>query len=118
MTEWGYARSRCPMNNWEKLFPIATGETQSPIDIQTGNYLFIPSIMLTLFISGKVKHNKALEPLVMSYRPETAENIVATGHSVQVNFTSGSTLKGAHLEGTYSLAQFHLHWGQAKFVKI
>jgi len=98
MTEWGYARSRCPMKNWEKLFPIATGETQSPIDIQT----------------GKVKYNKALEPLVMSYRPETAENIVATGHSVQVNFTSGSTLKGAHLEGTYSLAQFHLHWGQEK----
>ena len=70
------------------------------------------------FSSGKVKHNNALQPLIMSYRAETAENIVATGHSVQVNFTSGSTIKGAHLEGTYSLAQFHLHWGQAKFVKI
>jgi len=48
---------------------------------------------------------------MLDYKPETAENIVATGHSVQVNFNPGSTIRGAHLANEYSLAQFHLHWG-------
>jgi len=93
--EWGYAKSQCPPENWHELFPVANGETQSPIDIQTGN----------------IKFNNGLGSLMLDYKPETADNIVATGHSVQVNFNAGSTLKGAHLTGEYSLLQFHLHWG-------
>ena len=65
-------------------------------------------------ILGKVKYNEELKPLRMDYCAKTAADIVATGHSVQVNFNPGSTVSGAPLEGSYSLAQFHLHWGQAK----
>ena len=60
-----------------------------------------------------VKYNNDLSSIMVDYRPETAETIMHTGSSVQVNFSPGSTLKGANLGEEYTLAQFHLHWGSA-----
>lgn len=48
---------------------------------------------------------------MLDYKSENAQTIMHTGHSVQINFESGSTIKGAHLMKHYTLAQFHLHWG-------
>jgi carbonic anhydrase 2 len=93
--EWGYGHSECPPEKWVNGFPIAEGKSQSPIDVKTGS----------------VKFNNGLSSIMLDYKPETADNIVATGHSVQINFNSGSTIKGAHLANEYTLAQFHLHWG-------
>jgi len=94
--EWGYNNNACPPEKWHEKFAIANGTSQSPIDIQT----------------GKIEFNNTLGSIQLDYKNDNASDIVATGASVQVNFNPGSTIKGAHLKGTYSLAQFHLHWGK------
>lgn len=58
-----------------------------------------------------MKYNSTLSPITLEYKAECASNIVHTGHSVQVNIKSGSTITGGRLKNEYSLAQFHLHWG-------
>ena len=87
---WAYEGSQGP-KNWGKLDPAyatcASGHTQSPIDI---------------------KHAKPadLPPLGFAYQ-SVPLNIINNGHTIQVNYASGSTLTVG--DKTYTLKQFHFH---------
>lgn len=97
--DWGYDAKNGP-DQWSKLYPIANGNNQSPVDIKT----------------SEVKHDTSLKPISVSYNPATAKEIVNVGHSFQVVFDDSgnqSVLKGGPLSDTYRLIQFHFHWGNS-----
>ncbi|MGE5387167.1 MAG: carbonic anhydrase [Betaproteobacteria bacterium] len=88
-THWSYAGEGGP-ENWHKLNPryvaCASGDRQSPIDIQNG-----------------IKVD--LEPIKFDYRP-SAFRIVDNGHTIEAVTGSGSiTITGK----TYNLVQIHFH---------
>ncbi|XP_068252325.1 carbonic anhydrase 1-like isoform X1 [Nyctibius grandis] len=86
-------------DHWHKLYPIANGDRQSPIDIKT----------------KEVKKDASLGLLRITWKPSTCKEIVNVGHSFHVNFEdkdNQSVLTGGPLTGTYRLRQFHFHWGQ------
>ncbi|XP_024587167.1 carbonic anhydrase 1 [Neophocaena asiaeorientalis asiaeorientalis] len=95
--DWGYDGENGP-EQWGKLYPIANGNNQSPIDIKT----------------SETKHDASLKPISVSYSPDTAKEIINVGHSFHVNFEDNdnrSVLKGGPLSESYRLHQFHFHWG-------
>ncbi|XP_073488002.1 carbonic anhydrase 2-like isoform X2 [Aquarana catesbeiana] len=94
---WGYGPDNGP-DTWHESFPIALGDTQSPINI----------------VTSEAKHDHKLHPLTINYDPSTAKLIINNGHSFNVEFEDSdnrSVLKGGALHGTYRLKQFHFHWG-------
>ncbi|XP_053414998.1 carbonic anhydrase 13 isoform X2 [Nycticebus coucang] len=94
---WGYAEHNGPVH-WNKFFPIADGDQQSPIEIKT----------------KEVKYDSSLRPLSIKYDPSSAKIISNSGHSFVVDFDDTedkSVLCGGPLAGSYRLRQFHLHWG-------
>jgi carbonic anhydrase len=87
---WGYAGEVGPAN-WGKIDPkfamCALGRNQSPID-------------LAHLVEAELK------PLKLAYKAG-ASSIVNNGHTVQVDYSPGSTLA---VEGrTFELKQFHFH---------
>jgi carbonic anhydrase len=86
---WAYSGAGGP-NEWVALAPnysACGGKNQSPIN-------------LTGFIRANLK------PIHFSYR-DGGDEIVNTGHTVQVNFASGSSIM---LDGIqFELKQFHFH---------
>ncbi|XP_013371724.1 PREDICTED: carbonic anhydrase 7 isoform X3 [Chinchilla lanigera] len=98
MTGWGYGQDDGP-SNWHKLYPIAQGDRQSPINI----------------ISSQAVYSPSLQPLELSYEVCTSLSITNNGHSVQVDFNDSddrTVVTGGPLEGPYRLKQFHFHWGK------
>lgn len=96
---WGYSEHNGP-EHWYKDFPIANGERQSPIDIDTKT----------------AQYDSALQPLSVCYDQATSKKILNNGHSFNVEFDDSqdcSVLKGGPLNGTYRLIQFHFHWGSS-----
>ncbi|XP_032277768.1 carbonic anhydrase 2 [Halichoerus grypus] len=96
---WGYGKHNGP-ENWHKDFPIAKGERQSPVDIDTKAAL----------------HDPALKSLSPSYEQAVSRRILNNGHSFNVEFDDSqdkAVLKGGPLTGTYRLIQFHFHWGSS-----
>ncbi|XP_028340117.1 carbonic anhydrase 7 isoform X4 [Physeter macrocephalus] len=119
-------RSRLPGRNpgpshWHKLYPIAQGDRQSPINIVSSQAVYSPS----------------LKPLELSYESCTSLSIANNGHSVQVDFndsddrtasrsqpswtkerpvgtcsSSFQVVTGGPLDGPYRLKQLHFHWGK------
>ena len=87
---WGYQGDAAPQN-WGKLdakFALcATGKNQSPIDL-----------------GGFVEAD--LKPLKLDYKAGIAD-ILNNGHTVQINYASGSSL--AVDGGAFELKQFHFH---------
>lgn len=65
-------------DQWSKLYPIANGNNQSPIDIKT----------------SEAKHDSSLKPIGVSYNPATAKEIVNVGHSFQVLFDDSGNQSG------------------------
>ncbi|XP_044279852.1 carbonic anhydrase 2-like [Varanus komodoensis] len=97
---WGYGKDNGPAH-WHVTCPIANGDRQSPIDIQT----------------KAAKYDPSLKSLSISYDPSAAKNIVNNGHSFNVEFDDSGdkcVLKGGPIEGTYKLIQFHIHWGSCE----
>lgn len=96
-SDWAYDGQNGP-EHWSKLYPIANGNKQSPVDIKT----------------SEVKHDTSLKPFSVSYNPASAKEIINVGHSFHVNFedNSQSVLKGGPLSDNYRLSQFHFHWGK------
>ncbi|XP_045438772.1 carbonic anhydrase 7 isoform X2 [Pipistrellus kuhlii] len=105
------ARGECPRrmcggaylsagpSQWYKLYPIAQGVRQSPINI----------------ISRQAVYSPSLKPLKLSYEGCTSLSIANNGHSVQVDFNDSddrSVVTGGPLDGPYRLRQFHFHWGK------
>ncbi|KAM6215776.1 carbonic anhydrase 2 [Rhynchocyon petersi] len=94
---WGYGENNGP-KFWHEHFPVAKGERQSPVDIDT----------------KAAKYDPALKPLSISYEKATSRKILNNGHSFNVEFDDSqdtSVLRGGPLDGTYRLIQFHFHWG-------
>lgn len=93
--DWGYDGQNGP-DQWSKLYPIANGNKQSPIDIKT----------------SEAKHDTSLKPISVSYNPAAAKEIINVGHSFHVIFEDDkSVLSGGPLSDGYRLTQFHFHWG-------
>ncbi len=87
---WGYSGNVSP-EHWGSLDPsfgvCSTGTNQSPINIEN-------------FIDADLKK------IIFDYQANTTD-FVNNGHTVQVNFDSGSTIS---LEGkSYELKQLHFH---------
>lgn len=96
---WGYSKHNGP-ENWHKDFPIANGDRQSPVDIDTAT----------------AQHDPALQPLLISYDKAASKSIVNNGHSFNVEFDDSqdnAVLKGGPLSDSYRLIQFHFHWGSS-----
>ncbi|XP_039744459.1 carbonic anhydrase 7 [Pteropus medius] len=86
-------------SQWHKLYPIAQGDRQSPINIVSSQAVYSPS----------------LKPLELSYEACTSLSIANNGHSVQVEFNDSddrTVVTGGPLDGPYRLKQFHFHWGK------
>uniref|UniRef100_A0A2I3GT19 Carbonic anhydrase 2 n=1 Tax=Nomascus leucogenys TaxID=61853 RepID=A0A2I3GT19_NOMLE len=66
---WGYGKHNGP-EHWHKDFPIAKGERQSPVDIDTHT----------------AKYDPSLKPLSVSYDQATSLRILNNGHSFNVEF--------------------------------
>ncbi|XP_063307349.1 carbonic anhydrase 2-like [Pelobates fuscus] len=94
---WGYGPDNGP-DTWHHSFPIAQGDHQSPIDINT----------------SQAKYDASLKPVSIHYDPSTAKVILNNGHAFNVEFEDSedkSVLRGGPVDGTYRLKQFHFHWG-------
>lgn len=65
-------------SQWHKLYPIAQGDRQSPINI----------------VSSKVLFSPRLKPLKFSYEGCTSISIANNGHSVQVDFNDSDDRSG------------------------
>lgn len=75
--------SPCPLptagpSQWHKLFPIAQGDRQSPINIVSSQAVYSPS----------------LKPLELSYEACRSVSITNNGHSVQVDFNDNDDRTG------------------------
>ncbi|XP_050797273.1 carbonic anhydrase 1 isoform X2 [Gopherus flavomarginatus] len=95
---WSYQGNNGP-DQWHKLYPIANGNHQSPINIKT----------------KEVKKDPSLGHLKITWNSSTCKEIVNVGHSFHVNFEdkdNRSVVTGGPLIGNYRLHQFHFHWGQ------
>ena len=87
---WGYSGHEGP-EHWGALDPAyalcAEGKNQSPIDLK-----------------GMIESD--LPPIAINYKPGGNE-IVNNGHTIQVNYSPGSTIKvNGH---AFELKQFHFH---------
>ncbi|CAK7317808.1 Carbonic anhydrase 7 [Vulpes lagopus] len=95
---WGYGQNDGP-SQWHKLYPIAQGDRQSPINIVSSQAVYSPS----------------LKPLELSYEACISLSITNNGHSVQVDFNDSddrTAVTGGPLDGPYRLKQLHFHWGK------
>ncbi|XP_068093694.1 carbonic anhydrase 1-like [Hyperolius riggenbachi] len=94
---WGYEAHNGP-EQWHKLYPIAEGNFQSPVDLN----------------AKEAKSDASLKSLSIHYNPASIKSIVNVGHSFQVlseEKDDESVVKGGPLKATYRLNQFHFHWG-------
>lgn len=88
--KWGYGAENGP-DVWGRLSPdyilCAEGRRQSPIDLADASPTRSPSV-------------------IFDYRPSPL-TVVNNGHTVQVDYSEGSSIE---IEGTrYELSQFHFH---------
>lgn len=65
-------------SNWHKLYPIAQGDRQSPINI----------------ISSQAVYSPSLQPLELFYEACMSLSITNNGHSVQVDFNDSDDKTG------------------------
>jgi carbonic anhydrase len=88
--EWGYDRIHGP-DTWARLDPnfaaCAEGKHQSPIDIRGAKTMDLP-------------------PIDFKYQSSPLR-VIDNGHTVQMNYAPGSTIRVGGR--TYELSQFHFH---------
>ncbi|KAH1178354.1 hypothetical protein KIL84_012056, partial [Mauremys mutica] len=86
--------------HWHKHYPIAKGDNQSPIEIN----------------SKEVHYDPSLLPWFVGYDPVGARTIVNNGRTCKVVFDdtfNRSVLRNGPLPGIYRLRQLHFHWGSS-----
>lgn len=96
--EWSYGGETGP-DHWSDSYPNCGGQNQSPIDIDSQS---------TTTVQG-------LDLIYTNYDQPIDGQFTVTnnGHSVQISIPVGSGISIDHglLPSTYTLAQFHFHWG-------
>lgn len=99
MADWGYSNDNGP-EVWPKLFPVAAGVRQSPVDIDTDNAAG----------DNELESRK----LAFSYEGQTDLQLINTGAGWKVQVPQEeSRLEGGPLgNDIYRLEQFHCHWGE------
>ncbi|KFO98022.1 Carbonic anhydrase 3 [Calypte anna] len=96
---WGYDSDNGP-EHWHENYPLAKGDNQSPIEIN----------------SKEVQHDSSLSSWHASYDPDAAKTILNNGRTCRVVFDDSfdrSVLRGGPLLDVYRLRQLHLHWGSS-----
>ena len=96
---WGYESSDGPAN-WGSLSPkwalCGEGKSQSPIDIENTLKADMPGLRANFKPAAlKIIHH------------EHMADVINTGHSIQVNYTEGDSLKVGSEE--FQLLQYHFH---------
>ena len=96
---WGYEASEGPAN-WGSLSPkwavCGAGKMQSPIDLEKTAKVDLPELRAEFKPAAlKIIHQ------------EHMADVINTGHSIQVNYTEGDTLKVGSEE--FQLLQYHFH---------
>ncbi|XP_012283528.1 carbonic anhydrase 2 [Orussus abietinus] len=92
--------------NWADDYPACGGVSQSPIDLKPSEMtrLEVPSLLTWTGYS----------------KPPKEMTITNNGHTVQVSgkWEQGLTpiISGGPLEGSYTFAQFHFHWGDCNVI--
>ncbi|KAM7175192.1 carbonic anhydrase 3-like isoform 2-T2 [Macrochelys suwanniensis] len=97
--QWGYDSDNGP-DHWHKYYPIARGDNQSPIEINSKEVHYEPSLL----------------PWFVGYDPVGARAIVNNGRTCKVVFDDTfdrSVLRSGPLPGLYRLRQLHFHWGSS-----
>ncbi len=96
---WGYEASEGP-SKWGSLSPkwavCSSGKMQSPIDIEKTARMDLPEL--------RAEFKPAVLKIV---HHEHMADVINTGHSIQVNYTEGDTLKVGGEE--FQLLQYHFH---------
>uniref|UniRef100_A0A8C4VEQ6 carbonic anhydrase n=1 Tax=Gopherus evgoodei TaxID=1825980 RepID=A0A8C4VEQ6_9SAUR len=96
--QWGWAG--LGPEHWHKYYPIAKGDNQSPIEINSKEVHYEPSLL----------------PWFVGYDPVGARTIVNNGRTCKVVFDdtfNRSVLRNGPLPGIYRLRQLHFHWGSS-----
>ncbi|XP_054980404.1 carbonic anhydrase 1 [Sorex araneus] len=94
---WRYEGRNGP-EQWSRLYPIANGNNQSPIDIKT----------------KETKHDPCLQPVCLCYDPATAKEMTNNGYTLQITFKdhdNRSVLRNGPVCEIYRLREIHFHWG-------
>uniref|UniRef100_A0A8C8RLS4 Carbonic anhydrase n=1 Tax=Pelusios castaneus TaxID=367368 RepID=A0A8C8RLS4_9SAUR len=85
-------------DHWHKLYPIAKGKNQSPIEINSKDVHYDPSLL----------------PWFVGYDPVGARTIANNGRTCKVVFDDTFDRSGyGPLTGIYRLRQLHFHWGSS-----
>ncbi|EDV24927.1 expressed hypothetical protein [Trichoplax adhaerens] len=85
-------------NSWYKTYPSASGNRQSPINLDTSEEVF--------------DHKLVERPLDIDYVCCEKGELSNTGHSFMVSTGKNCVIRGGPLgEHEYELVQFHAHWG-------
>lgn len=83
---------------WQNCTPVSNGARQSPIDLS----------------SVRSVYDAQLEPLHISYDPNSCLRIRNNGYFFQVEFEDSkdnSVISNGPLKNQYRLKEFHFHWG-------
>uniref|UniRef100_A0A8D0BWS7 Carbonic anhydrase 7 n=1 Tax=Salvator merianae TaxID=96440 RepID=A0A8D0BWS7_SALMN len=91
---WGYGQNDGP-SEWHKLYPVAQGNCQSPIDI----------------IPAQAIYDPCLKPLSISYRSGSSLDISNNGHSVMVDFKDMDDKTGKQKESPAIALLLPSEWG-------
>ncbi|XP_062321952.1 carbonic anhydrase 14 isoform X2 [Osmerus eperlanus] len=94
-TYWAY-RGSAGQSKWPEYFPDCGGSTQSPVDVETTQSQYVPSL-------GPVI------PLGYSQSGNVPFSLSNNGHTVMVPLPPWMGLGG--LPALYTAVQLHLHWG-------
>lgn len=97
--EWSYAGETGP-DHWAEIDgAFCDGESQSPIDIDTGNVVL------------QDYEDWTMEGYNFDEEVGYATLVSNNGHTLAVNLAGDFSLSGGGLPNKFKAAQFHFHWG-------
>jgi len=95
ISAWDYSD---PDTDWPQDYPMCGGESQSPINIDSDNATGMDYSSFSFSLGYKFVQKGPLEN---------------DGHTLKytADESKGASISGGPLNGSYTLNQFHLHWG-------
>ena len=108
-----------PDTDWPQDYPVCGGESQSPINIDSDNATGMDYSSFSFSLGYKFVQKGPLENdghtcMAFSYFSLYLPKVQAIP-PLSVKYTAdeskGASISGGPLNGSYTLNQFHLHWG-------